>query len=40
MLKEALSSPESEAAGDDANKVVGQLAVSFSYNTYAQIYPK
>jgi hypothetical protein len=34
-LKKSLASAESKAAGDDADKQVGKLAKSFSFNTYS-----
>lgn len=39
-LKESMSSKESEAAGEDADKQVGVLVKSFTFNSYSQIYPR
>jgi antibiotic biosynthesis monooxygenase (ABM) superfamily enzyme len=38
-LKKFLSSDEAKSAGADADKQIGALAKSFSYNSYSQIYP-
>ena len=37
-LKEALSSKESEAAGQDADSQLGKLVRSFSFKNYLQVY--
>jgi hypothetical protein len=39
-MKRSLSSEESRLAGEDADKTKGVLVESFTFNTYAQIYPK
>lgn len=39
-LKKSMASEESKLAGEDADKQIGRLVKSFTYNTYSQIYPK
>ena len=38
-LKKSLSSDEAKRAAEDAEKQVGRLVNSFTYNSYSQIYP-
>jgi hypothetical protein len=39
-LKKSMESKESQLAGEDADKQVGNLVKSFEYNTYSQVYPR
>jgi antibiotic biosynthesis monooxygenase (ABM) superfamily enzyme len=38
-LKKSMASPESQKAGEDADKQVGVLFKSLTFTTYDQIYP-